>query len=169
MSIKVRSFVWLAIPMAALTTACASTPQVTDVRCELSSADSVYLAGGPVYRDCGVDSPVRFLSGSIDFRPPASSQPRSECFSAEVELVVGPDGRPEEGSPRLVSTSNQGFGHAVLAGVPGWQFTPASLNGESVRQIVRERRAQALVVTVVRSRGGTGSRPPQPPLGPNCR
>jgi hypothetical protein len=165
----VRSLVWLAVPMAALTAGCASTPRVVDDGCELSAADSVHLAGGPVYRDCDVDSPVRLLKGDVDFRPPSGTPARSECFTAEVELVVGPDGRPETDSGRLVSASHHAFGVAVMTALPRWQFTPASLDGAAVRQIVRERRVQAMVVTVVRSGGGMGSRPASPLQGSICR
>lgn len=131
--------------------------------CELAPADSVHLAGGPVYRDCQVDRRARLdaRSSRIEMRPPTSPPPAGvpRCLEAEVELVVGVDGRPEQGTWRLVRSTDPSFGDAVLESVPGWHYEPALLDGRPVRQIVRERRAVAIVLAA----GPTASPPPSPP------
>lgn len=164
------------IPAAALATACASSPARTADAgaCELTAADSAFLAGGPLYRDCGVDRPAEMVRGSVDFSPPGNPR-RDECFNAEVEFIVDRDGRPEHGTVRLVRTSHPPFADAVVSSVPGWSYTPAQRNGATVRQVVRERRVLAVrvVTTVTTTSGGAGAgrppRPTTPPRGPDCR
>jgi hypothetical protein len=168
----VRSFLFVAAPIAVLGAACASSPRVANDGCELSAADSVHMAGGAVYRSCGVDQPARLAQDArVEFRP--AGTPRSECFTAEVEFVVGPSGRPETATARVVRASDPAFGDAVLASVPGWRYTAATVDGVAVRQIVRERRTQAVrVVTTVVTGSGAGGPPPTPPpssRGPACR
>ena len=132
--------------------------------CVLAPSDSVFLRTGPVFRDCAVDKRARLLEPSvrIDYRPNVTPRPGStDCYHAEVLLVVNPDGSPEVGTARLERTNEAGFGQAVLASIPNWRYEPAEKSGQSVRQIVRERRVFAVAVTV--SRVGQTARPPPPP------
>lgn len=167
----VRWYLFFVAPIAVLGSACASSARVAGDACELTAADSVYLAAGAVHRECGVDHPARLVQDArVEFRPTATP-PRSECFTADVEFVVGPTGRPEAATARVLRASHQAFGDAVLAAVPAWRYTPASVDGMAVRQIVRERRTQAVrVVTTVVSGGAGGPPPPaSTPRGPACR
>jgi hypothetical protein len=160
---------WLFVAATLLAGACASSPERTTERdCTLSSADSVYLADGPVYRACAVDRPARVVQARVGFTP-SITPPSSMCFNAEVEFVTGRDGRPEHGTVRLLRTSHQPFADAVVASVPGWTYSPALLDGVPVRQIVRERRVAAVVAVVTSSSGGPPARPTSPPRGANCR
>jgi hypothetical protein len=149
--------------------ACASNPPASKrAECALSPADSVYAQIGPVYRDCAVDTPARALATPIDYRPPTDlrTQPGVTCYTADVQFVVGTDGRPEEGSARLVRTNESNLGQSLLESVTGWRYSPALLDDSPVRQIVRETRAVAVAVTVTRSPAGTAPRPNMPP---SCR
>jgi hypothetical protein len=158
----------LACALLALTAAaCASASGGRSAQgCVLAAADSAYLAAGPLYRDCAVDQPARALQTRTDFAPPPSRQPGVTCYSADVQFVVDANGRPEPGTIRLVRGSGGAFPEAVLASVAGWVYAPALLNGVPVRQLVRERRTAASVVTVTMSQGGS---PPRPPRPPDCR
>jgi len=136
------------------------------VPCELSPADSVYLSAGPVYRECHVDERAALepRSGTIEMRaipPPRAGTTR--CLEAEVELVVGTNGFPENGTWRLIRSNEPAFGDAVLAAVAGWRYKPAKLGGAPVRQIIRERRNAAIATSVVRA-----GEMPAPRSRPRC-
>lgn len=109
--------------------------------CALSPADSVHLAGGPVYRD-----------------PPPGGK---ACYTTRIEFVVDTAGRPEPATTRVMRTNNPAFSDAVVATLPTWRYQPARKNGVAVRQIVREERSMAVEVVVVRP--GDVPRPGRPP------
>ena len=72
-------------------TACASAGRGSrGSTCALSRADSVYLAGQPLYRDCSVNVRAELLNPdrTPDFQP---SGDRS-CYSATVQFVVDSTG-----------------------------------------------------------------------------
>jgi hypothetical protein len=157
----------LSIPTL-LTAACASANSTTsskasdDSRCQLSRADSAYLKGGPVYRDCAVDQPAKALRSDVmpNFTP--SSLPtrvnNTKCFTAELEFVVDERGIPDAETARIVSTSDPGFAKAWLDVVPNLRFQPAVKDGSPVRQIVRSKQKSAIVMQPVS--GGMSTRPP---------
>lgn len=151
----------------ALLAACAGHPagSAPGDGCALSSADSAYLAGGAVYRDCAVDREASLDRRSVQLEMQAVNPSQSvRCMSADVELVVGIDGRPEPGTGRLVRTSYPAFGEAVLRSLAAWQYAPAEKDGRPVRQIVQERQMVAVRITAVRG----GQAPPTPPSPPRC-
>lgn len=101
--------------------------------CPLQARDSVYLPGGPVYRDCAVDrkaQPIR--PPRIDFQP----TPGQLCYEADFELVVDSNGKPEPGTTRLVRTNSREYSDAVSRLLPTLEFRPAIRDGTAVRQIV---------------------------------
>ena len=148
---------------AALVTAaavgCASAGGPHRNSCELLSADSVYLAGQPLYRDCAVDERARLRTSNVtpDFRP---SGDRS-CYSAVIQFVVDSTGTPEEATARVIQSNSTQFADAMLRMIPQLSYRPARKNGIPVRQIVQERRSVALVAARV------GSGPALPPR-PGC-
>jgi hypothetical protein len=147
--------------------ACASSGSSSATDCLPTQTDSVYLSGGPVYRDCAVDRKARLLESSVHVNyQPTIRQPAGsvQCYYAEIHLVADASGRPELETARLGRTNEPNWGQAVLASVQNWRFEPALKNGEPVRQIVLERRVTALAVTVVRA--GEARRPPPQP---DCR
>jgi hypothetical protein len=152
-------------------TACASsqTRHATE-ECMLTSADSSFIAGRPLYLGCAVDEPAKPLSSRIDYssvpRPPERPQPGVTCYAAEVKFVVGADGRPEPSTIRLIRTNDHTLGQALLQSVPGWMYSPAVLDGTPVRQLVSERRAVAVAISVTSTRGDA---PVRPALPPRCR
>jgi hypothetical protein len=158
-------FALAAIPLAA---ACASAGGAAGARgeCLLSAEDSVYLSGGPVFRDCAVDQAARLTTPNapIDYRPSASARSGNRaCWLAELQFVVNAAGVPEKETAKIVRTTDPGFAEAVLSSLPSWRYRPAEKEGIPVRQIVRERRAIALAVVAV----GSGQSPRPPTTG--CR
>ena len=156
--------------LAALT-ACASNPaRQAGEDCALTSTDSSYIGGAPLYLECAVDTPAEAVSSRLIYDPPTRAasppQPGVTCHTAEVEFVVGVDGRPELRTMRLVRTDDHTLGQALLRSVPGWTYSPALLGGGTVRQLVRERRAVVVAVTVTSSGGGP---PPRPAIPLRCR
>lgn len=150
-----------------LLTACASNPASKAASdCVVASADSSYIGAVPLYLECSVDKPAEVVTSPLDYRPEiptARPRPGVTCYTAEVQFVVGADGRPERGTERLVRTNERALGEALLQSVAGWRYTPAMLDGNPVRQLVRERRGVALAVTVSTGRGGQPRRPALPP------
>jgi hypothetical protein len=140
-------------------------PQGDSRRCELRKSDSVYLARGPVYRDCAVDRKARRLgSGLRTNYSPRSDGRTSACFWAEIEFAVDSSGRPETDSARVVQGNDRQLGHAMLEVLSTLRYEPAQLAGVPVRQIVREK--QAVQTRVVISQGGGPPPRPSPPLSP---
>jgi hypothetical protein len=160
----------LFVILAALT-ACASSPppsrEQARAQCMLTAADSAYIAGGPLYRDCAVDSPAKALANRLNYDPSARPDPRPQpgtrCYAADVTFVVGPDGRPEPETVRLVRSNDAHLGQSLVRSVADWRYSPALRDGVPVRQIVQERRAVAVAVSVVSSASGRPARPPAPP------
>lgn len=151
--------------------ACASTgggSGATREGCGLRASDSVYAATGPVYRDCAVDSKATLLVANqrIDFQPPPRSA--TACYSAEVEFVVDANGSPEMQTARIVRSTDQSFGQAVLTAVAGWRYKPAEREGHRVRQIVEDRRMAQSMVVVVPAGSPPPSGPPPRTALPRC-
>lgn len=128
--------------------------------CDLTARDSVFASAlVPVYRECAVDRPARFVntgSGHPDFRPPST---RTACYFVDLEFVVDTAGRPEVGTARIVRTNDDGWGRAVLQTLGGWKYEPAVRAAKHVRQIVTSHQTAAVATMVAR-----GNEPP--PAGP---
>jgi hypothetical protein len=158
-------------PLSLVIAACASSSGAISTRdCVLAPADSVYMATAAVYHDCAVDTPAKAITNRVEFTPSMNSvsPPRpgtSTCYFAEIQFVVGTDGRPEKDTIRLLR-GTEPFARAVVESVPAWLYSPAMFDGAPVRQIVRERRTAALAVAVVST---SQARPPATSSPPNCR
>ena len=165
----------LASGLAVLGAACSGASRTatgSHGACGLQSGDTIYVGGGPVYRDCAVDVRAQRQGEEIrsDYRP--STNARSACFSAELEFVVDTLGLPETRSARIVRTNNQDYATAVLATLPRWRYEPARLGNVHVRQIVQEKRSMAMATTTVIVPAGSppptrGSAPPRGSV-PRC-
>jgi hypothetical protein len=142
-------------------TGCASSG-VKSASCTVDARDSVFAATGPVYHDCAVDTKAKLTNPEVhaDFQPPQ----RNGCYSAELEFVVGTDGRPELSTARTVSTNDQTFATAVRESLRQWRYAPALRGGTPVRQIVVEKRAAMTSDVLVPVHGL--ARPPQ--RAPTC-
>jgi len=136
--------------MAVIAGACASAggSSARRVRCDLADRDSLFAVVGPVYRDCAVDRAARLLTTQThpDYRP---TNPRSTCYSADVEFVVDSTGRPEMPTLQVVRANDQGFAESVLAMVRAWKYEPAVRDGRAVRQIVTSHQVMSTMVVVV--------------------
>ncbi len=127
--------------------------------CALRAVDSVYLAGGPVYRDCAVDKKVR-VKNRPRFVPPAG-MPTMQCMAAEFEFVVDTVGRPEIETVRKIRTNDPSFADATAMSIQEMTFTPAMKDGARVRQIYEYKTAVTVQIT-----GGT--RGTSRALRPHC-
>ncbi|HEY0810892.1 MAG TPA: hypothetical protein VGD49_12060 [Longimicrobiales bacterium] len=157
-----RVFAFIAAASATLAViACSSaTKSSASSSCPLTGADSALIAGG-VYTECAVDKravPVStpFSIGSTSGPPPGGDP----CKYAEVQFVVGTDGKPMPGTVRALQNNYQALADLLVATVPSWRYRPALLNGEPVRQLVKARMRVSSLAVVTRS--GT-SPPPRPP------
>lgn len=145
--------------------ACASASMTGgQSHCALTARDSVYLAGGPVYRDCAVErraTPVDRARPELDLTdPPLGGK---ACYIVELEFVVDTAGVPEEGTTTVVRTNNPDLASAIVAVVPRWRYRPATINGKPVRQIVHDKESITEVVVAV-----PVGQTPRPPLVPTC-
>jgi hypothetical protein len=129
--------------------------------CELRSSDSVFVAGGPVYRECAVDVPARNLTrGEGPLTRP--SGPRADgCHFVELAFVVDTTGKPEAGGARILQTSNQGYADAMLRTLPTWRYAPARIGSVLVRQIVTDREMVSVVVQRIDARSAAPSAMPR--------
>ena len=127
----------LAVMLVSITTACASRggELAESPACGLRSSDSVFTRAGPAYRACAVERPAERISRVA---PEIVRINPRECYSAQLEFVVGPDGVPEAETARMLTSSSGEYSRAVLAALPQWKYAPALRNGEPVRQIVTE-------------------------------
>jgi TonB-like protein len=128
------------------------TPLAGQKSCELARADSVYLEGGPVYRDCAVDRRAKLLGSlpvpNLELVTPPTGTPA--CWTAEIQFVVDSAGEPELMTVRVLRTSDPSFADAVIATLPQWKYQPAVKDGVAVRQIVRQRRGLSVQRTSAR-------------------
>lgn len=150
-----------AIATVVIAVGCSSAPRNAGAtRCQLTASDSVYLADGPVYRDCAVDRKAK-ISGrrNVDFTSAHVPTLGRRCYTVEVEFVVWPAGVPEAETARIVSSNDKVLERAVLASFPSWRYQPARREGMPVRQIVKERLALMAVAVAVRTTSPTQGLP----------
>lgn len=74
---------------------------------------------------------------------PAPQYPESERSSGVtgrvmVQFVVGPNGRVEPGSIKVLESTSSAFAAAVREVLPRHRFSPAKIGGKAVRQIVQQ-------------------------------
>ena len=128
----------LLVAVSGVAMACATgRRQVSGSNCQLSALDSAYLDGGPVYRECAVDTPARLLDSRVtsDFQ---AGDPRfggRQCYSAVIAFVVDTAGAPEPQTVRVVRTNDQSFADALIRVLPRLHYQPARKNTKPVRQI----------------------------------
>ncbi|HXD48549.1 MAG TPA: hypothetical protein VN600_07245 [Gemmatimonadaceae bacterium] len=161
-AMRLSSFIALAtIAGALLAAGCASTNGGSAVAasrrsapCGLRSEDSLYVVGGPLYRDCGVDRPAHLVTSNVNPEFRVTGIPRT-CYQATVEFVVSALGSPEPGTVRVLSSNDEQFADAMRVMVNHLRYSPGVKDGESVRQIVTERRAAAVRTEVGQTPGSS--------------
>lgn len=157
--------------LASALLACASAPNrsaATDgAGCALRPQDSTFIATGPVYRDCAVETKAVLLTKDIhpDFRPESRN---GACYSAEVDYVVNEAGFVETKTARIVRTNNQAYAESIMSILPQWKFEPARRDGVPVRQIVVgvHKASVSVVVLPAGTRPSASTRPPR--QKPSC-
>jgi len=154
--------------LAATGLACASAGNKVAAReaCVIPARDSGFVGLRPVYMDCGVDRPARFMSTDVhpDFRPEMRA---TACYFADLEFVVDSLGRPEVATARVVRSNYEPFGTAVLQTLQAWKYEPAMRDGKTVRQIVATHQTAASMIVVTKSPGPPPAGPPSQ-RAPTC-
>ena len=157
----------LLVSTCVLAGACASSSgRTASSPCTLSSADSIYLASGPVYRDCAVEQRASVIDRSFrpNFRPDEHPPGGEACYSAAIQFVVDETGMPERETARVLHANNPTFADAALETVKHWRYKPAYLHDAPVRQIVEEKVEMTVAVVVVPA----GETPRPPARMPRC-
>ena len=141
----------------------AALAQKAHGHCSGGKLDSLWLAAGPVYRDCEVDrkAELRGNAPRLNYTPPLDG-PR--CRQVELEFVVDTLGQPELSTLRTRSANAPSFEDAVREVVPSLHYLPARLADRPVRQLVVYK--EGIVSVIVVSPSGMPPRaPPRPPAG----
>lgn len=140
----------------------ASAPQTAAARASCVGMDTTFRAtfSGPVYTKCGVTREARESGRPIrpDFDP---SRGGASCYRAVIDVVVDAKGTPRAETARIVRTTDTRFARATIDGLRGRRYTPASLNGQPVAQVVQVDEGMEVRTVVVRASPGGG-----PPVGP---
>lgn len=139
-------------------------------RCSGAPPDSVWMAAGPVYRDCEVDRKAE-LRGSeprLPYTPPVSGTSSGRCYSAELEFVVDTAGVPELSTVRARPANHRDMEEAMRSILPVRRYQPALLDERPVRQLVVYKHALTVMVQVVSSSSGRTTMPVRSPRPPNC-
>ena len=146
----------LLFPTIAVTTFGGAGGAQQKVKCQLSRADSAYITGKPLYRDCAVDQRAELVGRepSFDFRPLT----RLRCYNAVIEFVVDSTGAPEAETAHVLRTTTPDFAEAIVTTLPRFRYRPARKDGVPVRQIVRIERK--VTSTIVVSGGRLAMTPP---------
>jgi hypothetical protein len=121
-----------------------------------------------VYRSCevGVVAKAIGVAPRLVYTP---ANVRIACSSALIEFVVDSTGTPESIGARIVRATDADLGEALLATVNGRRYTPATLDGRQVRQVVRESVSLVARVVAVSSGPGAPASPTlQSPVRPVC-
>lgn len=90
-----------------------------------------------VFVEAVVDEPPLALSGPPRVYPRLLADAGIEG-SVTFEFIVGEDGHPEEGSFRVVESSNSNFTRAARDVILGTVFRPGRIRGQPVRVLVRQ-------------------------------
>ena len=118
----------------------------TIVACELQSPTQPRVAAkraapvvndGP-YFEFQVEQPVRLASGGIAPRYPDVLREARVEGEVLAQFIVGPDGRPDVDSFKVLKSSHQLFASAVRSALPQMRFEPALVGGKAVRQLVQQ-------------------------------
>lgn len=93
--------------------------------------------GTTTFFEFQVDEPAQVAPGN-----PAPRYPdilRTAGVNGEVlaQFVVGPDGRPDMNTFKVLRSNNQLFTTAVMNAVPDMRFTPGRIAGKPVKQLVQ--------------------------------
>ena len=104
--------------------------------------DSAWLANGPVYRDCEVETPAKRRGDpprlALD---PARLGSDSACKRVTLVFVVDTRGTVELASVRATVSDHPDLEAAVRATLPALKYTPALRAKHPVRQVVEYSRS----------------------------
>lgn len=112
--------------------------RVLSVPCDTARLESPASPADTVFDGCSVSAPVRLRTAA---RPSFAFRAQHPCAVAELEFVVGANGRPRPATARVLRTNVDAFGEQVRRSAGRWRFEPASRNGFAVAQLVRVRYA----------------------------
>ena len=85
-----------------------------------------------------VEKPVVGAPGTCHPRYPEELRLAGVTGTVQVQFIVGPDGRAEPESFRVLRTAHAGFTESVREALACMRFKPAELHGRKVRQLVQQ-------------------------------
>lgn len=151
----------LMIIMAAL-----AQSQTTAPDCTGAPPDSTWLAAGPVYRDCEVDTAARQKDEGPRYQNTRFVGLRVDkpCLRIKLDVVVEANGRVNRDLVNVVSSDHRVMTEETLKTLGGLRYDPAMKDGQAVRQLARYERSVRLEGVTI-AVGPAGRPPPsQPPM-----
>lgn len=95
------------------------------------------VASAAVYTAAQVDEPAILAPGTVEPAYPDSLWQAGISGRVVAQFIVGPDGRIEQGTFSVASTTHRYFSAAVRSALESSIFRPAALAGRRVRQLVQ--------------------------------
>jgi TonB family protein len=95
------------------------------------------VAQGP-YFEFQVEQAVTPAPGGLQPRYPDMLRRAGVEGEVLAQFIVGPDGRPDPGSFRVLKSSHDLFTNSVRAALPEMSFNAARVGGRAVRQVVQQ-------------------------------
>jgi TonB family protein len=102
------------------------------------SARPAQVAPDQAYFEFQVEQPVIPAAGSSAPRYPDLLRHANVEGEVLAQFVVGPDGRADVGSFKVLKSTHDLFTKAVREALPQMRFTPAKVGGKAVRQLVQQ-------------------------------
>ena len=96
------------------------------------------MAGDKPYFEFQVEQPVVPAEGSSSPRYPDLLRRAGVEGEVFAQFIVGPDGRAEEGSFKVLKSSHDLFTKAVRSALPQMRFRPALVGDRPVKQLVQQ-------------------------------
>jgi TonB family protein len=113
-----------------------STPEVAPTSPTAARAAPV-VNNGP-YFEFQVEEPVRPIAGTSQPRYPDALRMVGVEGEVLAQFIVGPDGRADVQTLKILKSSNELFTDAIRNALPEMRFTPARVGGKAVHQLVQE-------------------------------
>ena len=129
----------------------AATVVVTVVACEMKAPSVPEVAptsptaaraapvinNGP-YFEFQVEEPAMPVAGSAQPRYPDALRMVGVEGEVLAQFIVGPDGRADVQTLKILKSSNELFTDAIRNALPQMRFMPARVGGKAVHQLVQE-------------------------------
>jgi TonB family protein len=113
-------------------------PAVPPSTVEVRGVAPRVVPAGTAFFEFQVESPVAPAEGGSAPRYPDALRKAGVEGEVLAEFIVGPDGRVEPGSFKVLKASHDLFTQAVAMALPQMRFKPGTVGGRAVRQVVQQ-------------------------------